>query len=151
MKIEDVIIASKAIEDKYHRAYLNIIYSGIWLEQESLEPLKQFGLTHPQYNVMRITNGAKEPISIASIQQRMLFKASNVTRILARLLEKGFVVKKTCTIDRRVSYVGMTKEGVEVLTAIHDQIYNKVKELIGKNLSSEEAIVLGNLLDKMRD
>lgn len=151
MKIEDVIIASKVIEDKYHRAYLNIIYSGIWLEQGSLEPIKAFGLTHPQYNVMRIINGAKEPISIASIQQRMLFKASNVTRILARLLEKGYVSKKSCTLDRRVSFVEMTPKGEEVLAAIHDEIYSKVKELVGKNLSLEESILLGDLLDKMRD
>lgn len=151
MKIEDIIRSSREIEDKYHRTYLNIIYSGIWLEQETIRPLKKLDLTHPQYNVMRIVNGYKMPIAIASIQQRMLFKTSNVTRIVDRLVGKGLLTKSTSVEDRRVVLVDITMEGRAILHEVHDEIYGTVEAVLSKNLSYEETVLLGQLLDKMRD
>ncbi len=151
MKIEEIIKSSREIEDKYHRTYLNIIYSAIWLEQETIGPLKRFDLTHPQYNVMRIVNGYKKPIAVASIQQRMLFKTSNVTRIIDRLVSKAFLTKEPSNEDRRVVLVNISEAGKNILAQIHDEVYNNVEAVISKNLSFKETVLMGELLDKMRD
>lgn len=151
MKIEEIIKSTREIEDKYHRTYLNIVYSGIWLEQETIGPLKRFDLTHPQYNVMRIVNGYKQPITVASIQQRMLFKTSNVTRIIDRLVSKAYLTKESCTKDRRVVLVNISDEGRNILEQIHNELYQNVASVISKNLSFEETVLMGELLDKMRD
>lgn len=150
MNIEEVIKSSRPIEDQYHRTFLNIVYSGIWLEQNTLDPLKQRGLSHPQYNVLRIVKGYKGPMTVASIQQRMLYQTSNVTRIIDKLVEKGLLVKESSNEDRRVVLVNITPEGLEKLTELHDLIYGSVKQVVGKNLSFEETVMLGVLLDKMR-
>ncbi len=150
MNIEEVIKSSRPIEDQYHRTFLNIVYSGIWLEQNTLDPLKQRGLSHPQYNVLRIVKGYKEPMTVASIQQRMLYQTSNVTRIIDKLVEKGLLVKESSNEDRRVVLVNITPEGLEKLTELHELIYGSVKQVVGKNLSVEETVMLGVLLDKMR-
>ena len=151
MRIEEIIKSSREIEDKYHRTYLNIIYSGIWLEQETVTPLKRFDLTHPQYNVMRIVNGYKMPITVASIQQRMLFRNSNVTRIIDRLVSKGLLTKSTSLEDRRVVLVDITAEGSALLQNVRDEVYSTVEAVLSKNLSYEETVLLGQILDKMRD
>lgn len=150
MNIEEVIKSSRPIEDQYHRTFLNIIYSGIWLEQNTIDPLKQRGLSHPQYNVLRIVRGYQAPITVASIQQRMLYQTSNVTRIIDKLVEKGLLVKETSSEDRRVVLVAITDAGREKLIELHDLIYAGVKQVVGKNLSVAETIMLGELLDKMR-
>ncbi len=150
MNIEEVIKSSRPIEDQYHRAFLNVVYSGIWLEQNTLDPLKQRGLSHPQYNVLRIVKGYKAPMTVASIQQRMLYQTSNVTRIIDKLVEKGLLVKESSNEDRRVVLVNITAAGLEKLKELHDLIYGSVKQIVGKNLSIDETIMLGALLDKMR-
>lgn len=151
MKIEEIIKSTREIEDKYHRTYLNIVYSGIWLEQETIKPLKRFDLTHPQYNVMRIVNGYKRPITVAAIQQRMLFKTSNVTRIIDRLVGKALLTKENSNEDRRVVLVNISDEGKRVLESIHDEVYSNVEAVLSKNLSYDETVLMGELLDKMRD
>jgi DNA-binding MarR family transcriptional regulator len=150
MKIEEVIKSSQPIEDLYHRAYLNVIYSAIWLEEVSLPPLKELGLTHPQYNVLRIVNGYKGLITVASIQSRMLFKKSNVTRIIDRLIEKGLLAKANSPRDRRVVLVNITELGKVLLANVHHKIHDLVRGVMSKNLSLDEVKQLGLILDKMR-
>lgn len=150
MDIEEVIKSSRPIEDQYHRTYLNIVYSGIWLEQSTIDPLKQRGLSHPQYNVLRIVKGYKAPMTVASIQQRMLYQTSNVTRIIDKLVDKGLLSKESSDTDRRVVLVNITGVGIEKLKELHELIYGSVKQIVGKNLSVDETMLLGTLLDKMR-
>lgn len=151
MKIEEVIKSSKPIEDLHHRAYLNVIYSAIWLEEVSFPPLKALGLTHPQYNVLRIVNGYKGLITVAAIQTRMLFKTSNVTRIIDRLVEKGLLTKTISARDRRVVLVNITDAGKELLASVHYKIYDLVRNVLSKNLNLIEVDQLGLILDKMRE
>jgi DNA-binding MarR family transcriptional regulator len=90
VKLEQAIQSNK-FKNEMHKASLNILYTAWWLKTQMSKVLKEFGLTHEQYNVLRILKGKyPEQLCVKDISCRMIEKSSNVPRIIDRL-----VIKKT--------------------------------------------------------
>ena len=67
-----------------------------------LEILKPFDLSSEQYNVLRILRGQKgKPANMSVIQERMISKNSNTTRLVDKLIVKEFVIRKICPSNKR--------------------------------------------------
>ena len=148
VKLEEEI-KQKSFSGPYHKLIVNILYTGSWMNLLNANHLKNFGITLPQYNVLRILRGQHHiPASVNLIVERMLDKASNVTRILDKLLVKEHVVKNKRNDDRRGVDVKITKKGLKLLA----EIDRHKEELEGsfKTLSKSEAEQLNELLDKLR-
>ena len=56
VKLEQAIQSTK-FKDEVHKAILNTLYTAWWLKTVMSKELKEFGLTHEQYNVLRILKG----------------------------------------------------------------------------------------------
>ena len=56
VKLEEAIQSTK-FKNEVHKAGLNILYTAWWLKTVMSKELKEFGLTHEQYNVLRILKG----------------------------------------------------------------------------------------------
>lgn len=149
MRLEEVLRTQK-IRDHYHKVCLNTIFSGIWVEKMITPVFKSHGVTSAQYNVLRILNGSTEPLTVAAVQQRMLFKASNVTRIIDKLLDKHYIEKKVSSTDKRVIYITISEAGRALLAVLTPKVLHKEREMMSKNLSEKEAAQLSDLMDKMR-
>ena len=80
------------------------------------------------------------------VKDRMIERAPNATRLMDKLCDKTLIERARCEHDRRVVYVKITKAGLDVLTTIDNN--NNISFL--ENISEEEAVVLSNLLDKIR-
>ncbi|MEM6377584.1 MAG: MarR family transcriptional regulator, partial [Bacteroidota bacterium] len=66
----------------YFQAIYEIITTGHWITDEVTKTLKEFGVTEPQYNVLKILKGAKgEPLTVGGILDNMVQRSSNITRI----------------------------------------------------------------------
>ena len=149
MKIEDEIKQS-AFKSEFHKAYINLLYTSNYLEQEHGNLLKPFGITSPQYNVLRILRGQHpEPATVSLLIERMLDKTSNASRIVDKLEVKGLVTRKQCPNDRRTVDVLITDKGLALLKEI-DVLDDNTKTGIHK-LSENDAATLNSLLDKIRD
>src|SRR3954462_12082989 len=60
------------------------------------------GITLQQYNVLRILRGAgRDGLPTLAIGERMVEKTPGVTRLIDRLIKKGFVTRRPCEDDRR--------------------------------------------------
>jgi MarR family 2-MHQ and catechol resistance regulon transcriptional repressor len=133
----------------YQKAFINILYTNNWLQEEVRGMLQSEELTHQQFNVLRILRGSHpKPLSTLQIRERMLDKMSDSSRIVDRLMKKEHVTKTTCENDKRLVDVSITKLGLEKLLEI-----DKKEVLIDNslhNLSEEEAETLSHLLDKIR-
>ena len=70
------------------------------------------GLTDAQYNVMRILEGAGEPLPQQEIARRLIVSRSNITILLDKLEAHGFV-RRESSEDRRVKLVYLTEKGLE--------------------------------------
>ena len=111
--------------------------------------VNQEGITPQQYNILRILRGADMPLSTLHIRERMLDKMSDTSRVVERLLAKGFVVKKISEKDKRKVDVVISDKGRKVLEKLDAR--NNELDGIFKNLTKEEALHLSLLLDKLRN
>ena len=148
MKLEKEI-EQKIFKNEFHKATINIIYTSGWLNTIISQRLKPFDLSPHQFNILRILRGQHpKPATIQLIQERMLDKMSNASRLVEKLRVKKMLERKTCPEDRRAVNVLITKTGLEVLNKIEesddswDQNFNK--------LSDSDLEKLNNLLDRFR-
>ena len=91
---------------------------------DSKKMSKQFGLTGPQSQVLRllIKNGS---LSSADLSRKMYVTPSNVTGIIDRLEKKGLVERIRKQGDRRVANITLTNSGLELGKTIPDPIEKK--------------------------
>jgi DNA-binding MarR family transcriptional regulator len=149
MKIEDVL-KSTVDYNKSTRAILNITYTQIVLTDSFNEIIKQYDISGEQYNVLRILRGQKgHPANMCIIQERMLAKTSNTTRLVDKLLLKDLVTRNVCPENRRKIEVLITQKGLNLLTALDPKV-TEHEELFAKNLNNEELEQLNTLLEKYR-
>ena len=135
----------------HDRAFLNIVFTGAWLTARFNRFLKGFGLSEQQFNVLRILRGQKgKPANLSLIQERMVHRMSNVTRLVERLREKGLVERVVCEGDRRRVEITITEEGLKLLSTMAEAQREHMEELV-KRITGEEAKTLGDLLEKVRD
>ncbi len=149
MRIEEAIQQTKPFRNDWHRAVVNLIYTSNWLKDQLRCKLKPYNITMQQYNVLRILRGAGEPITTSVIRERLLDKMADTSRLVDRLHQKGWVSRRECTHDKRLVDVSLTPQGQALLESM-DHISGKL-DLIGRNLTEEEARLLSDLLDKFRD
>lgn len=148
MKIEDEI-KQKAFKSEFQKAMINILFTSGWLEYKQTQFFKKWGISPQQYNVLRILRGQNgNPITVASIQERMMDKMSNASRLVEKLKQKNLIERKECKTDRRQVDVIISKKGLELLNDIDNNIHEIEKPI--KNISKEEAIELNRILDKLR-
>lgn len=139
---------NSSFKDNRVKAMLNILYTANWISSHQNDFFKQFGLSPQQYNILRILRGAKAPIKVQTIKERMVERAPNLTRLTDKLCDKNLIERIPFEGDRRVVLIGITKQGLELLKKIDPQ--SPQLNLL-KNLNEEEANQLSDLLDKMRD
>jgi MarR family transcriptional regulator, 2-MHQ and catechol-resistance regulon repressor len=99
------------------------------------------------YNVLRILNGAGEPISQIEIGRRMLSSRANVTKLIDLLEEKKFVRRLNCG-DRRVKLIELTEAGAKFIEDTLKPILEAAENEL-KPLTKAEQKTLNELLDKL--
>ena len=106
------------MDNQYFQAIFQIIRTGHWITDQVSRELKEFGITEPQYNVLRILRGAKgEPLTVQRILKSMVQRSSNITRIVDKLLAKGYVNRQECPSNRRENGHYDYRIGFEDITA----------------------------------
>lgn len=145
------LIKTKPIKDPYARVMLNIIYTGSWLVNNVNQTLKPFGITEPQYNVLRILRGQNgEAMNLFEIQNRMLQRMSNVSRLIDKLLDKGLVERKECKENRRMVDISITQAGLSLLEAVEIPMAAHMEKMALK-IKKEHAAQMAEWLDALHD
>ena len=115
MKIEEVVKSTVPI-DNSKKIIMNIIYTQNVITENFNEILKPYDISSEQFNVLRILRGQKgNPANMCMIQERMLAKTSNTTRLVDKLLLKELVTRKVCPENRRKIEVLITPKGLNLL------------------------------------
>lgn len=149
MKIEE-IIKSTIPMDISKQVMLNITFTKNIITDKFHEILKPFDISEEQYNVLRILRGQKgKPANMYIIQERMITKNSNTTRLIDKLLLKGMVTRDVCPANRRKIEINITEKGLKVLENLDPKIQGH-DESFTKNLNHEELKELNFLLEKLR-
>lgn len=97
-------------------AMLNLMVAADYVRARLDRVCAEFGVTHGQYNVLRILRGVHpEGHPRCEIVARMLEKAPDVTRLVDRLEAQGLVTRDRSEADRRLSVTRITPKGLELL------------------------------------
>ena len=129
---------------------INLFLTNIWVKNELLHVLKPHDLSLEQFNVLRILRGQKgNPINLQDIQERMVNKMSNTTRLIDKLIKKDFVKRNQCEQNRRKIEIYITSAGLKNLKEL-DTIIDQTEQNITSNLSQTELEQLNELLLKLK-
>ena len=148
MRIEDEI-KQPIFRSEHQKAHINLIYTAGWLQLRQATAFKCFGLTLPQFNILRILRGQHPlPATVALLIERMLDKTSNASRIVDRLEEKNLVTRTVCPANRRAVDIRITPAGLALLNQIDVAGVDQVSGLA--RLKESDLHQLNQLLDKIR-
>lgn len=146
MKIEEVL--QTEFKSPHLKAVINVKYTSNFILTVSTKFMEQFGLSMPQFNILRILRGAGEELAVSVVKERMIEKSPNTTRLMDKLIDKELICRRRCKDDRRIVFVKISAKGEKLLTQIDKAM--DTDHLFPVNLSDEEALLLSDLLDKMR-
>ncbi len=136
-------------ENETQSLITNILGAGSWLDTELHRHYSRFGLTTPQYNVMRILRVCyPQAMSVGHVQSNMLEKSSNVTRLVLKLREKGYVVQFPNAINKRIQELRITPIGLEMLERVEHEEKTVAQKF--RHLNGDEITQLSQLLTKVK-
>ncbi len=149
MDIENEIKSTKPLSIA-KKVILNITFTRNVVADKFLEILKPYELSGEQYNVLRILRGQNgKTANMCIIQERMISRNSNTTRLIDKLLIKNLVTRKECLENRRKIEVLITEKGLEVLTELDPKVIEHELKF-ANNLNESELNQLNHLLEKYR-
>jgi len=150
MKIEEALKSTVPMNNS-KKIILNVLYTQNVITDNFNEILKPYEISGEQYNVLRILRGQKgNPANMSVIQERMLAKTSNTTRLVDKLLLKELVTREVCPANRRKIEVQITQKGLVILKDLDPKV-SAHEDFFSKNLNANEIITLNQLLEKYRN
>ena len=131
------------------------VYLSLWRTYDRLKAIEDelFGewqITSQQYNVLRILQAAA-PDSVPTLQisNRLISRAPDITRMLDKLQQNGWVRRVRTEEDRRTVLVEITTEGLELLEKLQEPVKSLHVSQLG-HLSPTDRSTLCRLLQKTR-
>ncbi|TDQ81756.1 MarR family winged helix-turn-helix transcriptional regulator [Sphingobacterium yanglingense] len=148
MGIEDRIKTSR-FQDDWHKATINVLFTNNWLTNLLEERASRLSITLQQFNVLRILRGQyPKPASNATIRERMINSTPDISRLVERIVTKGLVTRTKNKTDKRAVDLLITEKGLQLLEELEADM--NLSTILSENLTTQEAQLLSDLLDKMR-
>jgi DNA-binding MarR family transcriptional regulator len=151
LKLQDELKQGEPFRDVEQEAYLSIIRTAAVLEHSMAQALKAFEITPTQYNVLRILRGAGGGgLCRNEVGERLVTAVPDVTRLLDRMEDVGWIVRERSKTDRRLVSTKITKKGSDLLARVDERICGIHGEQLG-HLSKRDLKTLVTLLGDVRD
>ncbi len=132
------------------KANVNVLYTANFIYNKISADLKPFGLTHEQFNVLRILkDNHPEFMWQKDILAKMITPNSNLTLIIKKLVSKNLITVDQSSEDKRAYEIHISEEGLLKLKEVGQHIESRKDNL--SPLSESEAFHLNALLNKIRD
>ena len=147
MKVEQIIKTEKKIPLE-SRTIIHFLLINNEINETISAALKPFDVSSQQFNVLRILRGQKgKPANLSTLNNRMITKMSNTTRLVDKLILKKYVNRITCPSNRRKVEINITAEGQKILNKLDKTMLEAEKNIL-KNMSNKELEQLNELFDK---
>ncbi len=147
MDVEKIIKTEKEIPLK-SRTIIHFMLLYAKINEKISTMLKPFEVSLQQFNVLRILRGQNgKAANLSTLNERMVTKMSNTTRLVDKLLLKGYVHRQTCPTNRRKIEITITELGNRQLEQM-DRAMKDAEDTILQNLSHKELEQLNVLFNK---
>ncbi|MDF4223424.1 MarR family transcriptional regulator [Maribacter sp. M208] len=147
MNVEEIIKTNQKMPlEKRTLIHLALVINKI--DEEIATVLKPFDISIQQFNVLRILRGQNgKPANLSTINDRMVKKRSNTTRLVDKLILKGFAQRTICLNNRRKVEIVITEGGLHILNEIDGILFEAEKRIL-KEFDEIELHQLNELLNK---
>lgn len=147
MNVEQIIQTEKKIPLE-SRTIIHFMLVNNKINEIISSVLKPFDVSLQQFNVLRILRGQNgKPAHLSTLNERMVTKMSNTTRLVDKLILKGYVNRIVCPSNRRKVEISITPEGDRALKKM-DVAMTMAEKAILKNISKKELEQLNALFNK---
>lgn len=116
-----------------------------WLESIVAEE----DITLQQYNVLRILRGARGPLPVMEISDRMIEPSCGITRLLTTLEEKKLIRREQWPGDRRQFLCQITPAGLKLVDSL-DAPIDRLEASLFAELAQEQLATLVDVLATVR-
>ncbi len=128
---------------------IKLIRTNYEINIQLMTALKPYEISIQQFNVLRILRGQKGvAANLSTVQERMINKMSNTTRLIDKLIHKTFVERIVCKENRRKIELFITNEGLDFLKKI-DPIIDQVEEKMVGSLNNEKKENIVSILNQL--
>ncbi len=115
------------------------------------QDLRERGLTGAQLDILRVlANSGRDGLQLNEISQRLYVSSGNVTGLVDRLEEAGYVERALHPDDRRITRAVLTPSGREIFQQVCPVHLARIEHLMSA-LTEQEQILLVALLDRIAD
>lgn len=118
------------------------------LKHELRKKLEEYGITWPQYHALY--HIGEEGIQANELARELQCNASNMTGLIDRMTENGWVYREHSPVDRRVWLVKLTEQGARLKAKIIPRQQRNIVRRMSV-LNSQELEMLKTLLEKLRN
>ena len=130
-------------------AIISILQTSAFISDVLLKGLKPHDISEQQFNVLRILRGQKGiAANLSTVQERMVHKMSNTTRLIDKLIQKKLVKRNVCKENRRKIELFITEDGLDFLKKI-DPIIDEIEKKILSNVPSKDLNSLISILNSI--
>jgi DNA-binding MarR family transcriptional regulator len=148
MNVESIIKTSKELPLE-RRSIIHLMLVNNKVNETIAAVLKPYGVSLQQFNVLRILRGQGDtPANLSTLNERMVTKMSNTTRLVDKLLLKGYVDRVVCEANRRKVEINITEKGKADLKKM-DEVINRTEIALLQDFSKKELETLNSLLNKI--
>lgn len=114
------------------KAFTVLFRASQTIQDATRRDLLQFDLNQTEFSVLEfLYHHGEQPVQM--IGKKILIASSSITYVIDKLEQKGYVYRKACPRDRRVTYVLLTLEGQVLMEEIfpkHEQKINEIFEVL---------------------
>src|SRR5205085_185741 len=114
------------------------------------ELVARHGLTLNDYEVLlRLSHAEQRAMRRVDLAHEVLLTASGITRLLDGLERAGWVCKRSCESDARVTYAVLTETGYDKLSQAADFHLEGVRRVFAAHFTDDELETLAGLLARL--
>ena len=130
------------------RTWLKLLTCTTLITAELRRQLReQFDFTLPRFDMLAQLD--REPGGLVLTELSLMVSPGNVTPIMNRLLEEGYITRSTSSLDRRVQIVCLTAEGRKKFRRMAKKHGQWVNAMMG-GMELDERRSLSGLLDQLK-
>ena len=149
-KLEKQLKKKRGFDSPQQETVLGLLRTNDLMQYHVAQLLRQYELTQPQYNILRILRGEGTPLPCLEIADRMITMVPAITGLIDKLEKRKLVFRERCSKDRRVWFVHLTDSGKKLLARLDKPVLDLYQDLCG-GLTKTECREMSRLMEKARD
>lgn len=151
MSVASEKLAEQPVSKQRLRLWLQMLKTTRFIENELREELRLgFQSTLPRFDVMAMLDRTRDGLRMSQLSKQLMVSNGNVTGIIDRLVQEGFVMRVQVKGDKRATLVRLTPKGIQKFAEMAKEHEGWINEHL-KEIDAGEIAHFIEVLSKVRE